>query len=97
MVLVKDDRELHTICQMLGTLAMDVCTAHTGGDALLSLEEQPANIVAMELQLPDMHGYELIAKVREIGAVSPIYVICAGGTKRDGSRSGICADDCQSR
>ncbi len=75
MVLVKDDRESHTICQMLGALTMDVCTAHTGGDALLSLEEQPANIVVMELQLPDMHGYELIAKVREIGAVSPIHVI----------------------
>jgi CheY-like chemotaxis protein len=29
----------------------------------------------MELQLPDMHGYELIAKVREIGSSTPIHVI----------------------
>ncbi len=75
MVIVKDEQESHTICQLLTGLLMDVCTATTGGDALLSLEEQPSDVVVMELQLPDMHGYELIAKVREIGSSTPIHVI----------------------
>lgn len=75
VVLMKDDLELHTVCGMLGSLSMDASTARSAGDALQSLEEQPADVILMELQLPDMHGYELIAKVREFSVSSPTHVI----------------------
>lgn len=79
-VILKNDLEAQAICTMLGGLSMDVCAVSTAGDALQTLEEQPADVVIMELQLPDMHGYELIAKVREIESPSAIHVIVLAET-----------------
>jgi CheY-like chemotaxis protein len=75
VVIMKNDLELQKVCGMLGSLSMNACSARSAGEALQSLEEQPADVLVMELQLPDMHGYELIAKVRELGAPAPIHVI----------------------
>ncbi len=75
VIVIKDDLESHTICHMFGALSMVVCTARTAGEALQSLEEQPSELLVMELQLPDMHGYELIAKVREMGLSTAVHVI----------------------
>ncbi|MBE2267683.1 MAG: response regulator [Anaerolinea sp.] len=75
VVIVKDDRESHEICQQLGSLLMDVCTARTGSEALQVLQEQPPHVVVMELQLPDMHGYEMLAKVREMNFSVRVIVL----------------------
>lgn len=66
ILVVENDPELadhYTLA--LQNLGVEVRVAHTGETALqIALDEEP-DLVLINLMLPDMHGYEVIAKLRK--------------------------------
>ncbi|MCL4875516.1 MAG: response regulator [Anaerolineae bacterium] len=66
VLVVESDPELadhYTLA--LQNLGVEVRVAHTGEAALqIAMDEEP-DLVLMNLMLPDMHGYEVIAKLRK--------------------------------
>ncbi len=52
-------------------------TAHTGKDCLLTLKRDNPDMILLDTELPDMDGWELINKIKEIEPLIPVVVVTA--------------------
>jgi two-component system, OmpR family, KDP operon response regulator KdpE len=59
-----------------------VMTAGTGRAALDMLEREPANLVVLDLGLPDMDGLDVITSLRASNSMIPIIVLSSRGEER---------------
>jgi two-component system repressor protein LuxO len=57
-----------------------VAAAASGRDALESAARNPPDAVLLDLRLPDMHGLELLDRLRERGMKAPVIVITGDGS-----------------
>ena len=60
---------------VLKELGIEVRTALTAADALRQLEEWCPNLMVMDLHLPDMHGWQMLSKAREILDLTKMRII----------------------
>jgi len=58
-----------------------ICVTN-GKDALKFLEKNSPNLFLLDIEMPDMDGYELAAKIRETGQKAPI-VFLTGTSRRE--------------
>ena len=87
VLLVDDDaRNIFALSSALERRGMKVLTATTGNEAITILEDSadPA-IVLMDIMIPEMDGYQTIAKIRENAAYRrlPIIALTAKAMKGD--------------
>ncbi len=77
-VLVVDDQVslLHVLAESLLEHGYDVKLAATGGQALERIEQHPADIVVLDLSLPDIGGMQVLARIRGWSTV-PVIVLSA--------------------
>ncbi len=76
-ILVVDDeptirRFLRTSLSAQGYLVQE---AFDGPSALLSLRRNPADVLVLDLGLPEMDGFEVIRRLRDAGSALPIVVL----------------------
>jgi DNA-binding response OmpR family regulator len=57
----------------------EICCAASGQDGLLSYRVNPADIVLLDLKLPDISGFEVLGKIRSVSQV-PVLVLTATRT-----------------
>jgi len=62
--------------------------ANTGSEAVTAAIESMPDLVVMDLDLPDMNGFELIAALRPLGSF-PIVALTGAGGLGDLSRLGF--------
>ena len=67
VVLMSSDEERKAIHNLLVEMQMAVSDAGTALEGLHLLEDFQPDLLVMGMQLPDMHGWELLAKIKEIG------------------------------
>jgi len=60
----------------------DVAIAGTGGDALRMFEQQPHDLVVLDLGLPDLEGTEVCRRIRALSK-APIVVLSARSEEAD--------------
>ena len=73
VVLVTSDKdEQAAIGGLLNAMKMEVRVAGNAGEGLQLLEDCDPHLLIMSLQLPDMHGWELLAKIKEIEALQKL-------------------------
>ena len=82
-VLLVEDDEL-VMDAMTRTLVREgylVLSARSGHDAmsLMYTPLQPINVVVLDLNLPDVSGIDLCARIHELHPTLPV-VVCTGGT-----------------
>ncbi len=75
VVACKDDDERQMIMHLLSTMQMAVVGASTAQEALNWLEEEPVDVLVMDLHLDDMHGWAMLAKLREIDHAARTRII----------------------
>lgn len=80
-VLVVDDEIAirETLAQILGYEDYRVLTAGTGQEALDLLDEQPADAVLLDVKMPGMDGFEVLARIQETHPELPVIVISGHG------------------
>ena len=87
VLLVDDDaRNIFALSSVLERRGMKVLTATTGSEAIAHLENQSdLAIVLMDIMMPEMDGYQTIAKIRENAAYRrlPIVALTAKAMKGD--------------
>ena len=85
-ILFVDDETkiLKSYNRMLRKMPWQVLTASSGKKALELLDKEEIDIIITDIKMPNMHGIDLIKKIRKIDANIPI-VICSGyhGMKED--------------
>ncbi len=76
-ILVVDDEHLalHAIARMLAVEGHDVREAPDGASGLRLWRDEAADLVVTDIALPDMTGFEVIARLRAEAATVPIIVI----------------------
>ncbi|AKJ27104.1 response regulator [Caldimonas brevitalea] len=87
-LLLVEDNELNRIVagELLTTVAgMQVELAHSGRRALEMLEQQRFDVVLMDVQMPDIDGYEAARTIRQRPALAdlPVIAMTAHATRRD--------------
>lgn len=65
-VLVVDDlpTELELICRVLQHAGIDVIRASDGDEAVSRIQEEPADLVILDVVMPRMNGFEVIRELR---------------------------------
>ncbi|MDQ7007306.1 MAG: sigma-54 dependent transcriptional regulator [Acidobacteriota bacterium] len=81
-ILVVDDEP--NICRLLahnlGRAGYTVSTAGSGGQAIETFEKSGADLVLLDLKLPDMAGLEVLRHLRRIDRDLPVIVLTAHGS-----------------
>ncbi|MCB9435933.1 MAG: response regulator [Anaerolineales bacterium] len=75
----------HLIRQICSELGADIASAHNGQDGITLIQDADPTLIIMDLTLPDIHGYEVVAFVRtnpELAHI-PIIVVTALASETD--------------
>ncbi|MEF2145157.1 MAG: response regulator [Desulfovibrionaceae bacterium] len=83
-ILVVDDNPLHadTTAALLRKIGCDIQVALNGASALILAREHHPKVVLLDLQLPDMTGFELTARLRQeqdAGTLPELLIIALTG------------------
>jgi two-component system nitrogen regulation response regulator NtrX len=80
-ILVVDDEVAirETLGQILSYEDYRVRTAASGPEALTALTEGPADAILLDVKMPGMDGFEVLARVRDTHADVPVIVISGHG------------------
>ncbi|HKT74162.1 MAG TPA: response regulator, partial [Steroidobacteraceae bacterium] len=66
LLVVEDDpAEQLSVTELLGHTDVEISTAATGAAALAAMRENPFDCVVLDLRLPDMSGFDLLAEVQQ--------------------------------
>lgn len=68
-------RNLKLLADLLAVKGYDVMTASSGGEALAQLKTAKADLVLLDVVMPEMSGYEVCQKIRENPATAMLPVI----------------------
>ncbi|MDB6060314.1 MAG: histidine kinase [Verrucomicrobiaceae bacterium] len=86
VLIVEDDpRQRESIKHLLGSKDVQITDVETAGEALSQLQLTTFDCVVMDLNLPDLSGYELLEKMAEQNDVSfpPVIVYTGRSLTRD--------------
>ena len=79
ILIVDDDR---TYCGLISTTLKhkyDVVTAFTGAEALQCCQRDNPDIIFLDIELPDMNGYEVCPRIKESGLAEWCSIIFVSG------------------
>lgn len=75
----------HLVRQICGELGAEIASAYNGQDGITLIQDADPALIMMDLTLPDIHGYEVVAFVRtnpELAHI-PIIVVTALASETD--------------
>jgi DNA-binding NtrC family response regulator len=78
LLVVDDDPEIISSFEaILRSEGYEVTTARDGREALERVAQSPFDVVLLDLLLPDMDGWAVLQRVREIRPGSRVVILCA--------------------
>ncbi|MEZ9928067.1 quorum-sensing sigma-54 dependent transcriptional regulator LuxO [Vibrio breoganii] len=81
LLMVEDTLSVATLYQTyLSTLNLDIQIVSSGEAALAHLEQQPIDLMLLDLRLPDMTGMDVLKKVRARAPKVPVIFMTAHGS-----------------
>lgn len=87
-VLIVEDsltqREL--IAQLLKDNGLEISTATDGMEAMAEIQDNPPDVVILDIILPKMNGYELCRKIKADGKTQNIAVVMCSAKKEEFDR-----------
>jgi DNA-binding response OmpR family regulator len=67
MFIVEDDDHFReTFIDVMSLKGVEVSGARTGTEAIKALKQQKPAVIIMDVQLPDVHGFDLCKKVKRL-------------------------------
>lgn len=76
-ILVVDDDPLHRalLAEYLGLEGFDVCEAEDGARALARATERRPDIIVLDVQMPEMSGFEVVRRLRDLAPLRDVPVL----------------------
>jgi len=84
-ILVVDDMAffLKTLKSLLQDMPYKLICVNSGKDALRFLETRCPDLFILDVEMPNMNGYELAKKIRENGQTAPILFLTGNSSPED--------------
>jgi CheY-like chemotaxis protein len=87
VLLVDDNVDAATsLRRVLSAIGHRVSAAHSGLEALRMAEESPPEVILCDIGLPDLDGYQVAARVREMPQVKEAVLVAVTGYGQDEDR-----------
>lgn len=85
LILVAEDHEVNQqlFRTILASIGYDVDLANNGAEAVEAVKQKSYGVIFMDVQMPEMNGYEAAAKIREMGMELPIIAATANAVKSE--------------
>lgn len=83
IIACREDSERQVITGVLRALQMSVTSVSTAQETLNLIEEEPFDLLVMDVRLDDMHGWAMIGRLREIANMSGIKIIVLAEPETD--------------
>ncbi|MBO0720746.1 MAG: sigma-54-dependent Fis family transcriptional regulator, partial [Blastocatellia bacterium] len=84
VLVIDDDPEMLDLTQYeLQSRGYEVVTAKTGEEGLKLISEQGADVALTDLQLPDIHGMELVGMLKEVSPRTEIIMVTGYSSLND--------------
>jgi len=80
VLVIDDDPSIHDLVTLALRKTADVATSTTASEGLKILEERPFDLLLLDLGLPDIHGLEVLSRLRQGGSRTRVAVITADDT-----------------
>jgi PAS domain S-box-containing protein len=89
IVLVAEDHEVNQqlFKTILENMGHEVHLADNGREAVDAVKTQSYNIIFMDVQMPEMNGYEATREIRRQGVTTPIVAVTASALKGEEAKS----------
>lgn len=96
-VLIVEDNELNMklFHDLLESSGMDILQTRNGVDALTVAKREKPDLIVMDIQLPEMSGLEVTAKIKADPDLAPIPVIAVTAFAMKGDEERIRAAGCE--
>lgn len=80
VLIIDDNHEVaDSLAQWLTLAGHDVHTHYTGAEAIQNVPEIKPEIILLDIGLPDLNGYEVARKLRELPDVPPFLLVAVTG------------------
>lgn len=92
VLIVEDDQMVRLLTKAKLSSRYKIKEAADGKEALEVLEHEHIDLLIVDIQMPNMNGYELVRALRDVGNITPIIMLTAMNThahKKDGFASGV--------
>lgn len=84
VLLVDDEMDFaNTLAQRLKMRDLNVGTAYDGEEALARLKEDEPDVVVLDLNMPGMHGMEVLAETRRAYPDIQVIILTGHGTDKE--------------
>ena len=84
VLLVDDEMDFaNTLAQRLKMRNLKVGTAYDGEEALTRLKEDEPDVVVLDLNMPGMHGMEVLAETRKAYPDIQVIILTGHGTDKE--------------
>jgi two-component system chemotaxis response regulator CheY len=81
LIIDDDDNLRHALCRTLSKEGYTIMEASEGGRGLKEFERQPADLILLDMFMPDKDGLETIGELRRMHPRIPIIAMSGGGFK----------------
>lgn len=84
-ILVVDDNiaAADSLVRLLEAMEVEARAVYSGKEALAYLKTAEADLIFLDVGMPEMNGYELVAALRELGVELPIVALTGYGLEED--------------
>ena len=84
-LLIIDDehRFAEMLVRRLSLRGVTCCVRHDGQSGLEILSQKKFRLILLDLQLPDIYGTEVLARIKKICAATPVIILTGHGSKKD--------------
>jgi two-component system OmpR family response regulator len=95
MVLVVDDEDAinELICDALSLAGYRTLSAFHGMDALRQLRENSVDLVVLDVNMPNIDGFEVLRRIREADDTTPVIILTARQDRDDTKRGFVLGAD----
>ncbi len=84
LLVVEDDPNiLELLSASLRFAGFTVATAASGAEAVASAREEHPDLVVLDVMLPDLDGFDVIRKLRDLGSRTPVVFLTARDATED--------------
>ncbi|HEY5695316.1 MAG TPA: response regulator [Candidatus Saccharimonadales bacterium] len=88
VLIAEDEKPLaHALELKLGSIGCQVTVAHDGQEAIELLQKMPFDLLLLDLMMPIMDGFQVLAQARTLQPQTTIFVLSNLGQAEDEKRA----------